>query len=291
MSLVDIAMMESGISPMTRQIDLKLPLKPEPPLAHMIEKVKRKARRYKKASKVSRRRCDFFNALNACVSGKDIQKLILEDIEFCKILCIAFDISILSDSTSAQFYENVMRAIFQGTLPTGAQFQSLKDIEIRTERKVTTCADDLGPEFCLHILRTGIYPAFMKPIWKANSWMNVSDEVNAFVSCILQNLMFNKQTKRRLLEIEEPLRTMVSDKLEELKSMNSNGIHSVMSKEDGTFQLESIELPRRYRCSYCHRMETEREKFFKCGKCKLQMYCSKDCQRKAWLAGHKHECN
>jgi hypothetical protein len=42
------------------------------------------------------------------------------------------------------------------------------------------------------------------------------------------------------------------------------------------------------RCSGCAKFGI---KYMKCGQCKLYYYCSKDCQRTHWKAGHKEQCN
>ena len=47
------------------------------------------------------------------------------------------------------------------------------------------------------------------------------------------------------------------------------------------------------KCSACNASEAEAaagKKFLRCGRCKLYCYCSKECQMKAWSAGHKVDC-
>ncbi|KAJ7064901.1 hypothetical protein C8F01DRAFT_780114 [Mycena amicta] len=42
-------------------------------------------------------------------------------------------------------------------------------------------------------------------------------------------------------------------------------------------------------CSVCYKTETKTQKFQRCGKCKKQIYCSKECQTKDWPL-HKTNC-
>ncbi|GAQ82367.1 hypothetical protein KFL_001090180 [Klebsormidium nitens] len=46
------------------------------------------------------------------------------------------------------------------------------------------------------------------------------------------------------------------------------------------------------RCSGpgCDKVETRPREFQTCGGCKLAVYCGRDCQRRAWKAGHKETC-
>lgn len=43
-------------------------------------------------------------------------------------------------------------------------------------------------------------------------------------------------------------------------------------------------------CGNCGVMEETGKKLLRCSRCKIAMYCSKDCQVKAWKSGHKREC-
>ncbi|GAQ81482.1 hypothetical protein KFL_000810230 [Klebsormidium nitens] len=40
----------------------------------------------------------------------------------------------------------------------------------------------------------------------------------------------------------------------------------------------------------CSRVEDQKGVFMRCGRCKSARYCSRECQRAHWLAGHKWEC-
>ncbi|XP_062566982.1 uncharacterized protein LOC134229280 [Saccostrea cucullata] len=40
----------------------------------------------------------------------------------------------------------------------------------------------------------------------------------------------------------------------------------------------------------CRKLETEKEKFLYCGKCRLSRYCSPECQKEHWKQGHKEMC-
>jgi hypothetical protein len=53
-------------------------------------------------------------------------------------------------------------------------------------------------------------------------------------------------------------------------------------KKDG--KLDKI----KFKCSGCLTIGYD---YMKCGRCKLHRYCSKDCQKLHWKAGHKEECN
>lgn len=50
---------------------------------------------------------------------------------------------------------------------------------------------------------------------------------------------------------------------------------------------KQMEFPQ---CSYCGAPETETIKHKRCSQCKQALYCSADCQRYHWKAGHKDEC-
>ena len=43
-------------------------------------------------------------------------------------------------------------------------------------------------------------------------------------------------------------------------------------------------------CSCCHAAETSQKKLSACSGCKVALYCSRECQRRDWRAGHKHTC-
>ena len=40
-------------------------------------------------------------------------------------------------------------------------------------------------------------------------------------------------------------------------------------------------------CNFCGKIESDMKQ---CSVCKRASYCSRDCQKKAWKAGHKNEC-
>jgi uncharacterized protein (DUF39 family) len=40
----------------------------------------------------------------------------------------------------------------------------------------------------------------------------------------------------------------------------------------------------------CDQFEKRKGKYLTCGQCRKVIYCSKDCQRAHWKAGHKQEC-
>lgn len=42
--------------------------------------------------------------------------------------------------------------------------------------------------------------------------------------------------------------------------------------------------------SICFNCKISTEKMFRCGKCKLAIYCSEDCQKKHWIVEHKEVC-
>ena len=44
------------------------------------------------------------------------------------------------------------------------------------------------------------------------------------------------------------------------------------------------------RCSACGQSSGPGNSMMQCGRCRRVRYCSKDCQRRSWLAGHKAEC-
>ena len=45
-------------------------------------------------------------------------------------------------------------------------------------------------------------------------------------------------------------------------------------------------------CDHCRKTREEASvtNFFKCSNCRLAHYCSKECQKKAWAAGHNEHC-
>ena len=45
-----------------------------------------------------------------------------------------------------------------------------------------------------------------------------------------------------------------------------------------------------HRCSACGSSGPGNSTLLQCGRCRRVRYCSKDCQRRSWLAGHKAEC-
>ena len=44
------------------------------------------------------------------------------------------------------------------------------------------------------------------------------------------------------------------------------------------------------RCSHCHALPAEKKKLLVCGRCKTTKYCSANCQKAHWAAGHKADC-
>ena len=57
--------------------------------------------------------------------------------------------------------------------------------------------------------------------------------------------------------------------------------------------INNFESREKGKCSACNASEDKAaagKKFLRCGRCKLYHYCSKECQMKAWNAGHKVDC-
>jgi hypothetical protein len=44
-------------------------------------------------------------------------------------------------------------------------------------------------------------------------------------------------------------------------------------------------------CGFCGKLPAKSEKFDKCSRCMAVVYCSKECHKKGWKAGHKKVCN
>ncbi|ORX53332.1 hypothetical protein BCR36DRAFT_411109 [Piromyces finnis] len=40
----------------------------------------------------------------------------------------------------------------------------------------------------------------------------------------------------------------------------------------------------------CLKMESYPREFYKCGRCQVNAYCSRECQKAAWITGHRHWC-
>jgi hypothetical protein len=43
-------------------------------------------------------------------------------------------------------------------------------------------------------------------------------------------------------------------------------------------------------CAFCNKIENETNVFKTCSKCKISIYCSKECQKCHWFQGHKSMC-
>ena len=56
------------------------------------------------------------------------------------------------------------------------------------------------------------------------------------------------------------------------------GLKKLCKKMGGSFKQT---------CSHCHALKAV---LLKCSACKNERYCDVECQKKAWKAGHKHEC-
>ncbi|EJK44782.1 hypothetical protein THAOC_36652 [Thalassiosira oceanica] len=63
-----------------------------------------------------------------------------------------------------------------------------------------------------------------------------------------------------------------------------------MGCEDARELLKKWESFAQSLCGNCGRKVQTGEKFKQCSKCKAQWYCCKECQVKAWWAGHKKDC-
>ena len=59
---------------------------------------------------------------------------------------------------------------------------------------------------------------------------------------------------------------------------------------DAREMLKKFESSEQRFCAKCGKDVQPGEKFKQCSKCKAQWYCSKECQVKAWKAGHKKDC-
>ena len=44
-------------------------------------------------------------------------------------------------------------------------------------------------------------------------------------------------------------------------------------------------------CFCCGQMASEDVNLLKCGACKAVVYCTLECQKKDWKAGHKQKCH
>ena len=56
-------------------------------------------------------------------------------------------------------------------------------------------------------------------------------------------------------------------------------------------QLKQWEAHVQGKCAHCSKnAQAAQVKLKQCSKCKAQWYCSKECQIKAWKAGHKKDC-
>uniref|UniRef100_A0A7S0VFI5 MYND-type domain-containing protein n=1 Tax=Hemiselmis tepida TaxID=464990 RepID=A0A7S0VFI5_9CRYP len=52
---------------------------------------------------------------------------------------------------------------------------------------------------------------------------------------------------------------------------------------------EAREEPKTGKCQFCE-VQADKKKLYVCARCKKAEYCSKECQAKAWKAGHKLNC-
>ena len=71
-------------------------------------------------------------------------------------------------------------------------------------------------------------------------------------------------------------------------SWKSTGVYTALSDEEDS--EEDVEL-----CDNCgipssFLLEQAGKKLLRCTRCKIALYCSKDCQVEAWKNGHKREC-
>lgn len=57
--------------------------------------------------------------------------------------------------------------------------------------------------------------------------------------------------------------------------------------QDSTKALKSTIKTKSFKCKNCGISGTSH---MRCGQCRIYRYCSKDCQKKHWKAGHKEEC-
>lgn len=72
---------------------------------------------------------------------------------------------------------------------------------------------------------------------------------------------------------------------QEDKSMKALGTFGFSANNLADFSVEDVP-----ECAQCGEPETESRKLSHCSRCKQVMYCTRECQRKAWKAGHKNAC-
>ena len=43
-------------------------------------------------------------------------------------------------------------------------------------------------------------------------------------------------------------------------------------------------------CNNCHKIDDKEHRHYQCNRCRQAIYCSKECQKKHWVASHKQNC-
>ena len=58
-------------------------------------------------------------------------------------------------------------------------------------------------------------------------------------------------------------------------------------------EFEDVDPHKRFypACGYCSKPWTDNSPLKPCSQCLSRAYCNRECQKSAWAAGHKHECN
>ncbi|KAL4439771.1 hypothetical protein ABPG75_002772 [Micractinium tetrahymenae] len=89
---------------------------------------------------------------------------------------------------------------------------------------------------------------------------------------------------RLLRQSLEGMQRRVEEQLQAAASGRYTQVVSQQAREAPTFWQAHKAAPR---CSFCGDVPPHARR---CGRCRVAVYCSKDCQLKHWRAGHRSEC-
>ena len=77
----------------------------------------------------------------------------------------------------------------------------------------------------------------------------------------------------------------------DVKKTKTNNMESFfLAKKKHTFNNHDGKTKLSKICAFCNKIEETTDSFKICSRCKISIYCSKECQKKHWKAIHKNNC-
>jgi len=125
-------------------------------------------------------------------------------------------------------------------------------------------------------------------IYANNQDILSNEEFNKRIGFTCACLLHHRHTKNRLKELGDFQTIESKIDLENAKRRVEKQIFYRYDADTARKYVKDLVFTT---CANCHIQETSEYQFKRCGKCKVVVYCSVECQTEHWETNHKHHCD